>query len=97
MRISVDDLNCWINNEPSPEDVGDDVEVVEDTNEDDENVDPKIKHEDVVKYLEICNKWAQQNNIELSKVMVLRELQEEAVKLKISAPMKQTLLNQFFK
>lgn len=87
-KLSANDLNSWIENSPPRE-----KECVENSNEIEEfqEVDNKehfeknIKHVDVINSLEICIKWGQQNNIDFSKLMILRDLQEEAVK-KISIP-----------
>ncbi|XP_037823997.1 jerky protein homolog-like [Lucilia sericata] len=95
--ISVDDLNSWVENITPPEDVDEDEIQNDEDIVEAENLDPKINHADAVKHFEACIKWTEQNNIDYSKSMVLRELQEEAIKKQISIPKKQTLLNRFFK
>ena len=55
-----------------------------------ENMDPKIRHEHAVKYFESI-KWMQQNNIDFSKSMILKELQEKAIKIKISNKIKKNI------
>lgn len=97
MGISTDDLNRWVENNPTPEDEDAEENQDDDDGEDSENVEPKIKHEDAIKHFEICIQWGQQNDIDDSKSMVLRELQECAMQKKISIPKKQSLLDQLFK
>ncbi|XP_037816312.1 jerky protein homolog-like [Lucilia sericata] len=78
--ISVDDLNSWVENITPPEDVDEDEIQNDEDIVEAENLDPKINHADAVKHFEACIKWTEQNNIDYSKSMVLRELQEEAIK-----------------
>ncbi|XP_017479853.1 PREDICTED: uncharacterized protein LOC108369273 [Rhagoletis zephyria] len=96
IRFTVDDLNEWVQQGPEQ-----DFDYAEDDHdENDDNIETeelKIKHEDVIKSFDVCIKWAKQNNIESTKQIVLVELQEEAVKMNLNIPKKQSTINQFFK
>lgn len=77
-----------------------DDDVESDTNGEDNipsEEESRIKHDDVVKYFEICIKWAQQNNIDATKSLMLRELQEEAIQKRLQVPKIQTKINNFFR
>lgn len=96
--LTVDDLNEWIQ---------DDVHQIEsdesdNTHEDEEreipsDAPPKVKDLEAIKCFDVCIRWSQENNIDLSKELVLREIQEEAVRKSLNKSQKQTLINQFFK
>lgn len=62
-----------------------------------ENVEPKMKHEDAAKSFELCIKWSKQNNVDITKLEILTELQEYAVENVLSIPRKQSTIDQFFK
>lgn len=98
VELSVSDLNEWIENNPSNQDEDEDEDDNHDVEEVDneEHLEQKIKHVDAIKSFEICIQWATQNNVDVSALMALKDLQEQAIKKSFSIPKKQTLLNQFF-
>ncbi|XP_037806580.1 jerky protein homolog-like [Lucilia sericata] len=97
-NLTADDLNQWINDADTDFDENETSECEE--NEENDNpfvVDIKIKHTDVIKHLEECIKWGEQNNIDVSKKIVLREIQEEAIQRSLKLPQKQTSIKNYFK
>lgn len=95
-----DDFAEWINEIHS--DYEDEEEMNDENNEDDENdinleADSKIKHRDAVKHFPKCIKWGDQNNIDVSQKIVLRDLQEKAIEYSLKVLKKQTTINNYFK
>lgn len=74
----------------------DEVEISS-PDEDEDNDENVHIADDAIKCLETCIQWSEQNNIQLSKSLVLRELQEEAVQKSLEINVKQTSINDFFK
>lgn len=92
----MDDLINWNRDEVEISSPDEDEDNDENVHIADENasIEVKIKHYDAIKCLETCIQW---NKIELSKSLVLRELQEEAVQKSLEINVKQTSINDFFK
>ncbi|XP_037817448.1 jerky protein homolog-like [Lucilia sericata] len=96
ITFTTDDINYWNRDDDQDNDEEDD----------DENVDPeeivnitqetKIRNADAINSFETCILWSQQNNIDCTKSLVLRELQEEAVQKSLQLGQKQTSINDFF-
>lgn len=95
----MDDLINWNRDEVEISSPDEDEDNDENVHIADENasIEVKIKHYDAIKCLETCIQWSEQNNIQLSKSLVLRELQEEAVQKSLEINVKQTSINDFFK
>ncbi|KAL1502826.1 hypothetical protein ABEB36_007913 [Hypothenemus hampei] len=69
-----------------------------DTSEDEEkNVNINaISHEDAVRYFSNCIQWAMENNLGVSEIVMLHQLQEKAASLRFKSQ-KQTTITDFFK
>ena len=60
------------------------------------NNEMKIKHSEVIKCFDICIQWGSQNNMNISKQLVLREIVKEALQMSLQVTCKQTSRNVFF-
>lgn len=57
----------------------------------------KIKHEMAIKYLTIAIQWAEENNISLNKILLLKKIREEGVIKLHTGNKKQKKITDFFK
>lgn len=96
-----DDFSEWINEIHSDYE-GEDENEQDENNENEENyvhveADSKIKHRDAIKHFQKCIEWGDQNNIDVSQKIVLRDLQEKALEYSLKVLKKQTTINNYFK
>lgn len=99
-QLTAEDVNQWIEDDTCEvfldEDEDEEInELLENDIPADEGV--KIKHCDVIKSFDVCIQWGQENNIDISKTLILRELQEQAIEKSLKKTQKQTSITSFFK
>lgn len=93
----MDDINDWNTDDNFEYEVEENEENYEFVQTRDVNNEINIKHIDAINCFETCILWSQQNKIDYSKLLVLREIQEEAVQKSLQINQKQTSINEFFK
>lgn len=95
MSFTTDDILEW-NRDNVEETLSDEdeenVEVVDQTS----LAETRIKHADAIQCLETCIQWSQQNGIDISKSLILRELQEEAVQKSLHVVPVQKSIKDYF-
>lgn len=89
------DLFEWNLDDPSEE-----IELDDDVDEDNillvpDNNSTKVKHADAINCFDTCIKWAVENNIETSKILLLRSLHEKAVEISLKSNKRQCLMTDF--
>lgn len=93
--FSYEDLHDWNLDDP--------LEDVEQDNDSDDdqilvpvNPLPKVKHEDAIKCFDTCIQWAVENNIETSKTLFLRSIQQNVIEMQLQTKKRQCLMTDFF-
>ncbi|XP_039969975.1 uncharacterized protein LOC120781822 [Bactrocera tryoni] len=103
-NFNTDDLEAWnsVDNVPVEENPSAENELAIEISEEEEGdtaavvAVPPIKHTDTIDFFEKCIKWSEENNVEQEKKFLLKNLHQKAQDLKISRPLKQMSITNFF-
>ena len=93
------DINEWINEENYEQNVSSDEQESEEEinlNQTPTNSVERVKHDDALKSLNICLRWAEENNASFEQIMIVKELRVMSLQL-MNKNVKQTSIKDYFK
>ncbi|XP_036322541.1 jerky protein homolog-like [Rhagoletis pomonella] len=94
VEFDVNDVTEWNN-----ENIIDDILSFNDHDEEETIVAPaempKVNHVDAINCFQTCIEWAVENQIDSSKTLLLRSLQEEAMQVSLQINKRQSLMTEF--